>query len=221
MQNSIKHIPTQETEPTNNILINNSNHLGFDNQDLRSCTLSVISHTLRYQEHRTTNTQQKLQQLFKKWQHTVDVEIANTQTAKSLKLSMQQWLELQINESDNPLQRNARAKRHFHHINTSIAVLNLTSQQKPIRVLHYLMIHPVDNLSNELMRTQANVFHLVASHHYRLECKPSYPKIAKRLFVSEEGQTSSSHTPYLALGMTFGIILAKLFPYSLLGACTA
>ena len=221
MHNPIEHISIEKTATSNNILMKNSSHLGFENQDLRSCTLTVISHTLRFLKHRSIATQQQLQQLFRKWQHTVDIEIANTQTAKSLKLSMQQWVELQINESDNPLQRNARAKRHFHHINTSIAVLNLTSQKKPICVLHYLMIHPIDRLSSELMQSQANVFHLVANHHYRIECKPSYSKIAKKLFVGEEKQISTYYTSYLVLGMTFGIILAKLFPYSLLGACTA
>ena len=221
MHNPIENRSTKTCTVTKNILFNNSHDLGFTNQDIRSSTLAVISNTLRYLKNPTEPAQQSLQQLFKKWQHTVDIEISNTQIAKSLKLSMQQWLELNINKDDNPIQRNTRAKRHFNHINTSIAVLNLNHQDKPICILHYLMIHPINQLSNELMQMQANVFHLVANHHYQLQQKPSYAKIAKRLFVSEEKHNQHAHMTYLMIGMTFGIILAKLVPYSLVGACTA
>ena len=224
MHNPIEQTTTASTSQTNPRRGQSAN-LGFENQELKTCTLGMIAHTLRYLNNRSETGHSQLKSLFKKWQHIIDIEVTNSQTAKALKLSMQQWLELQINTSDNALQRNARAQRHFQHINTSIAVLNLTKQQKPIRVLHYLMIHPINGLSTELMRTQANLFNLIANHHYQLEQKPNYTKIANRLFVHKQhdghATHSATHAVYFIMGMTFGIMLAKLLPYSLLGACTA
>ena len=198
------------------------NNLGIENQGLGSCTLSLISNTLSHSHSKSDASEIRLQQLFKKWQHTVDLEVPSKQIAKSLKLATQQWLELQINETDNPLQRNARAHKHFHHIKTSIGVLNLASHPKAIRVLHYLMIHPVHELSSEHAQLQSELFHATAKYHYDIECKPNYSKIANKLFVREQTiQNKPLHrVTYLSIGMTFGIIIGNILSYGLFGACT-
>ena len=197
------------------------NNLGIENQGLGSCTLSLISNTLSHSHCKSEASEGRLQQLFKKWQHTVDLEVPSKQIAKALKLATQQWLELQINESDNPLQRNARAHKHFLHIKTSIGVLNLARHPKAIRVLHYLMIHPVRELSSEHSQTQSELFHTTAKYHYHIECKPNYSKIANKLFVREQSiQSKPLHrVTYLSIGMTFGLILGNILAHSLFGAC--
>lgn len=196
-------------------------HLGLENQSLSSSTLSLILQSLQYDEQKKDISNLHLKQCFKKWTHSVEFEVANTQVAKALKIAMDTWIELQIGQDENAIQRNARAEKLFKHITTSIGVLNLSENKKAIIVLHYIMLHPVNELTLPVMNRQADLFKQIASDYFRHENKPSYTKIAQKLFLYEKKVKSSRKKyAYIGFGMTMGVFFAKIISYSL-GVCIA
>jgi len=214
-------LQTAKENHSNNQESQHLTHLGLENQSLSSSTLSLILQTLRYDDCKKDLSNLHLKQCFKKWTHSVEFEVANTQVAKALKITMDAWIELQIGHEENAIQRNAKAEKLFKHIITSIGVLNLSENKKAITVLHYIMLHPINELTLPVMNRQADLFKQIASDYFRHENKPSYTKIAQKLFLYEKKPKNyRKKYAYIGIGMTIGIFFAKILSYSL-GVCVA
>ena len=192
----------------------------LENQDLGSSTLSLILHTISRRSSEADLPSIKLKQIYSHWQNTLELEISNSQMQKSIRILMNYWIELKIDSQISQSARNEKLANLLKHMHTCIHVFNLASNRKAIKVLHYIMLHPITSLSNDLMQKQAELHSIIASHHHIIEQRPNYQKISNRLFVSKTQKTPHMHnTLYIAMGMIIGFVSASMLQLHLFGMC--
>ena len=193
----------------------------LENQDLGTSTLSLILHTISKRKNEADLSAIKLKQIYTHWQSTLELEINNSQMQKSIRILMNYWIELQIDSSVSLHEKNEKLASLLKHMNTCIHVFNLASNRKAIKVLHYIMLHPIILPSSDLMQKQAELHSIIASHYHVLEERPSYQKIANRLFISKTNKTRYiRNTIYMTMGILVGFVSANMLHFQSFKMCS-
>lgn len=192
-------------------------HLEMHNQSTGTSTLYLINKTLQHQKNSTELTGIQIQQLYRKWQQTVEYAENNTQIATALKTTMSSWIELQSEKELTPVARNAKAEQLLKHIQSTISIFNLITNATATTILHYIMLHPLQSLSPNLMQKQADIYHSIKKMYHSLNNKANYQKISNLLFVKTSRPLFSiKKDTCFIIGMTVGFIFATILKYNLL-----
>ena len=192
-------------------------HLEMHNQSTGTSTLYLINKTLQHQKKSTELAGIQIQQLYRKWQQTVEYTETNTHIATALKTTMSSWIELQCGKEISPIARNTKAEQLLKHIQSTISIFNLNTNTTATTILYYIMLHPIHSLSPNLMQKQADIYHSVMKKYHELNNKPNYQKISNLLFVktSDTNFSIQKNTCFM-IGMTVGFIFATILKYNLL-----
>ncbi|MEC8882608.1 MAG: hypothetical protein VX737_04960 [Pseudomonadota bacterium] len=192
-------------------------HLEMHNQSTGTSTLYLINKTLQHQKNSTELSGIQIQQLYRKWQQTMEYSESNTQILTALKTTMSSWIELQSGKEISPITRNTKAEQLLKHIQSTITIFNLSTNTTATTILHYIMLHPVHGLSPSLMQKQADIYYSIKKKYHALNHKPNYQKISNLLLLkTSHASFSIKKDTCFIIGMTVGFIFATILKYNLL-----
>ena len=189
-------------------------------QNLGSATLNLIVVAQYAVKLSHDKAQLHLKQILQSWEHALVASVPNTQIQKAIRMAVHTWVELHIDHQAQQTCRNNKAEVLLRHLNNCLSVFNLGDNPHAIKVLHYLLLHPIRNLPNYLMQQQADLQTTVSGYYHSLEGSPNYASITGKLFIGQE-KSRLLWRPFnmLILGITIGLSLMYMLQSTIITTC--
>ncbi len=180
--------------------------------DLGSATLNLIVISLHASKIDSDQSRLHIKQVYQSWERILSNTVANSQIHKAMGMAVHTWIDLITDHQMPQIDRNKLAESFLRHLKNCLSVFNLGKNRHAIKVLHYILLHPVSNLPNHLMQQQADLQSVVSSAYHTHEDKPSYATITQNLLVACK---RSSQSIWLIGTFMSGIVIGLLAMYML------
>ena len=192
----------------------------LDSHTLGATTLSLITYTLQFNHQTADASHIQLKQVFRHWMHMLEHTIVSTQIQKALQISMQTWIDLKTSIKSCQISRTQKAGTLLRHLSNCISVFNLGQNKQAIKVLHYLLLHPICHLPKDLMQQQADLHALVASYHHKIVKRPNYQSITNSLLINTSSDKQQTRALGLfMLGLGIGFVINNMIQFNFFRMC--
>lgn len=215
------------------ISIDNSNNTATDNNDVEhfcmlpkhsndigSATLNLIVITLHTSKINSDKSRLHIKQVYQSWERILSNTMVNSQIQKAMGIAVQTWIDLMTDHQMPQIDRNKLAETLLRHLKNCLSVFNLGKNRHAVKVLHYLLLHPISNLPNHLMQQQADLQSAVSSDYHKHEDKPSYATITQNLLVAcKRSNQSIWLIGTLMSGIVIGLITMYMLQLTIFNTC--
>lgn len=196
-------------------------HSSPQNESINTLTLSLINQALAYRKYLNSINQITLKQIFSKWQLALALEETRPQVSSALLHAMKSWIDIQTSADEALQERQQKVQMLFKHIRSTAHFFNTESHKQCISILHFMMLHPIQNIDLNLMQQQADLYHEISAQYRDLHGSPNYHKLSQRLFIRNDENTTLVPLYFeFILGIVTGFVLSSLLKLSVFGICS-